>query len=126
MILFAEAKAPASYEVNVMKNLLLCGAALMLTACSTSQIIAVGPQSYTLSATRCGICEPVSGYVTEQASNYCMAQHRFLIVRNIDGNHLQPWAPGSATINFSCVTENDPEYVRPDMRHGDGVITVTH
>jgi hypothetical protein len=109
-----------------MRSLLLVGALLALAACVTGKVIAIGPQSYTLSATRCGLCEPVAGYVTEQASNYCAEQHRFLILRNIDGNHMQPWTPGSATINFSCVTQDDPEYVRPIMRKDDGVVTVAH
>jgi hypothetical protein len=107
-----------------MKTLAVSFLAILMQGCTTSAVVQVGPQSYSLSATRCGVCEAVSGYVTVQASNYCMAQHRFLIVRNMSGNNMQPWAPGSATINFSCVESDDPEYVRPTMRKDNGVTTI--
>ncbi len=108
------------------KALYLAAASLVLAGCVTSSVVAIGPQSYTLSATRCGLCEPVNAYATEQAGKYCVAQGRYLIVRNISGNNLQPMFPGSATINFSCVTEDDPEYQRPNMRKDDGVLTINH
>ena len=88
------------------KNTLVMGT-LILSACTTSGIMTTGPDTYTLSATRCGLCAPVTGYVTEQATAYCAAKHESLNVRNISGNNMQPMFPGSATITFSCTTPVD-------------------
>jgi len=78
-----------------------CGA--LLTGCVTSAVVSTGPQTYSLSATRCGLCAPVSSYVASQAAAYCKSQGKQLLVNNISGNNLQPMFPGSATINFSCI-----------------------
>jgi hypothetical protein len=49
---------------------------------------------------------PVSAYVTDEASKYCVSQGKQLIVSNISGNNMQPMFPGSATIIFSCAAVN--------------------
>lgn len=77
-----------------------------LCGCSTSPVVSTGPQTYSLSATRCGMCEPVSAYVTEEASKYCQSQSKHLVVQNINTSGNQPPFPGSATINFSCLSED--------------------
>jgi hypothetical protein len=85
----------------------LVAVTLLATACTTSGVMTTGPGTYTLSATRCGLCAPVSGYVTQQATAYCATQHASLVVKNINGNNMQPMFPGSATITFSCGMELD-------------------
>lgn len=90
--------------------------ALTLAGCVTGTIVPSGKDSYTLSATRCGFCEPVQGYVTEKASSYCMTLGKNMVVRNITGNFVQPWAPANATIAFSCLSKDDPEYIRPPLQ----------
>jgi hypothetical protein len=83
--------------------------ALALAGCATSAVIPTGPETYSLSATRCGLCTPVSGYVTEEASKYCQSQGKHLVVNNVTGNNMQPMFPGSATINFSCVSQDNAQ-----------------
>jgi hypothetical protein len=87
--------------------ILIAAIAILSTSCATSGVQSTGPQTYSLSATRCGLCAPVSSYVTEQATNYCKGQSKQLVVINIIGNNLQPMFPGSATINFRCATPID-------------------
>ena len=62
-----------------------------------------------MSATRCGLCVPVSSYVTTKAADYCKSLGKQLVVRGITGNNMQPMFPGSATIDFSCVATADAD-----------------
>jgi hypothetical protein len=60
----------------------------------------------------------------EQAGKFCVAQGKYLIIRN--QNVIQEIGHDIATVNFSCVTADDPEYQRPNLRKDDGVLTVNH
>jgi hypothetical protein len=95
-----------AYHMNVLKQLLLIGYLVEVTGCATSPVTPTGPQSYSLSATRCGLCVPVTSYVTGEANKFCDSHEKHMIVRNVTSNNMQPMFPGSATINFECVREN--------------------
>lgn len=97
---------------------------VLLAGCATGRVSPAGKDTYIVSATRCGFCEPVQGYVTQIAAQYCTELHKNLLVRNISGNNVQPWAPGNATITFSCLNDSDPEYTRPNLRKDNGVTTI--
>lgn len=94
-----------------MKGLTITFFMLTVAGCATSSVIQVGPNSFTLSAKRCELCEPAQGAATEQASKYCIAQGRYLLVRNT--SVIKEFGHDVATINFSCVTADDPEYKIP-------------
>jgi hypothetical protein len=61
---------------------------------------------------------------SKAANDYCAKQQRFLIIRNTqssgdvqeNGEHTQ--------LVFSCVTADDPEYTRRDLRPDNGVTTI--
>ena len=55
-----------------MKGLAFSFLMLSGAGCATSSFIQVGPNSYTLSAKRCELCEPAQGAATEQAGKYCI------------------------------------------------------
>lgn len=93
-------------------QILAAAMAVYLAGCATSAVQSTGPQTYSLSATRCGLCAPVSSYITEQATNYCNGQGKQLVVININGNGMQPMFPGSATINFRCAAPVDTTAVQ--------------
>lgn len=89
-------------------------AVALVVGCSTGPITQSGKDTYILSATRCGACAPVQGYVTQQAALHCASLGKNLVVRSITGNNLQPWVPGNATIVFNCLSSDDPAYKLPD------------
>ena len=89
------------------RRLFAVSATIIIGGRATSAVVSTGPQTFSMSATRCGLCAPVTSYITEQAANYCPSQSKQLVVRNITSNNLQPMFPGSATINFSCVSPSD-------------------
>jgi len=78
-------------------------------ACLTSPVTPTGPQSYSLSATRCGLCEPVTGYVTVAANKYCQNLGKRMVVRMSRPTTTNQCSRGSATINFDCVAETPTE-----------------
>lgn len=81
-------------------------AVIALSACATSPVTSTGPDTYSLSATRCGLCEPVTSYVTQEAGKYCQSQGKHIAVLGVSSNDRQPMFPGSATINFTCSSDN--------------------
>ena len=99
--------------MNKLKAGVSLGAVIGISACTTSPVVVTGPQSFSMSATRCGICVPVASYVTEQAGKYCQTQNKDIVVKSVTSNNMQPMFPGSATINFECVAH---KAVTPPLR----------
>jgi hypothetical protein len=80
-------------EGSNMRIAIFAAMAVLLTGCVTGAVTSVGKDTYTMSASRCGICEPVQGYVTSKAGAYCNSIGKNLVVRGVTGNNVQPWAP---------------------------------
>jgi hypothetical protein len=94
-----------------MKRLVISILVLAGAGCATSSVVQVGPGLYSLSVKRCDLCSSAPGAATEQAGQYCVAQGKYLVVRGM--NVIPEFGHDVATINFSCVTADDPEYTRP-------------
>jgi putative hemolysin len=96
---------------------------LTLAGCGVpSDVVPVGPDSYMVSATALGVIAsqaPIGA--ARAASNYCEKQGRHMVIRRID-NAALVGGPVSNTMVFSCVTGNDPEYRRPNLRHEPDVV----
>ncbi len=105
-----------------------CAVALALASsgCVTGRVSEVGRDTYLVSASRCGICEPVQSYVTTIAAGYCAELGKAMLVRTMNGNYAQPLFPGSATLTFSCLAKDDPRYQELQLRKDDGVLTIEH
>ena len=50
------------------------------------------------------------------ANSYCESQQNHMILRRIDASAL------SIDVIFSCVSESDPEYQRPNLRKDPSVV----
>ena len=53
----------------------------------------------------------------QQANLYCAAMRKFMIVRRMDNQGMAALGGESTTLIFGCVNEDDPEYIRPNLRH---------
>src|SRR5579885_1016451 len=106
------------------KYVTLAAAALVLSGCSTSQVVPAGKDSYVVSATRCGTCAPAQAAVLQQANSSCAAQGKYMQISNMDGGTHFGGFPSNATLLFSCLNESDPEYQRPTLRKDNGVNTI--
>jgi hypothetical protein len=52
----------------------------------------------------------------QKASKYCPDQGKVVRVRNTSGEGVTGWKSASSTLVFSCISEDDPESTRPDLR----------
>jgi hypothetical protein len=101
------------------KNVALIGTSLALTACvNTSQVVPMGKDSYMITGQAHGGLNSGQSNVAavEQANAYCTSLHRYMIVRRLDTSGVAAFGGETARLVFSCVTENDPEYQRPNLR----------
>jgi hypothetical protein len=91
---------------------------------STSEIVPAGRDSYLLMATsRGGLFagqERIDGL--KAANRYCEQQDRHMIIRRTDTNGIPGVGPMTNSLVFSCVTDFDPEYGRPNLRHDPNVV----
>jgi hypothetical protein len=93
--------------------------ALVLAGCvGASEIVPMGKDSYLVTGHATGGLNAGKGMIeaTKQANAYCAAQQRYMIVRRTDNGGSAAWGGESAQLIFSCVTADDPEYGRPNLR----------
>ena len=92
----------------------------VVAGCSTpSAITSYGKDSYILSVDDIwGGNSPgrLQVKAAQDANAYCAQQGKVLRVRNTSGQGTTGWTSTSSTLIFSCITENDVENMRPDLR----------
>jgi hypothetical protein len=93
--------------------------ALMLAGCvGASEIVPMGKDSYLVTGHATGGWNAGKGMIdaTKQANAYCAKQQRYMIVRRTDNAGNAGFGGESSQLIFSCVTADDPEYARPNLR----------
>ena len=109
-----------------MKHYFLPVVAVFLTACqSSSAVIQAGKDTYMVSS-QVGGCVGCSASVQslKTANEYCGKQGKYVAIRNSQtSTNNYGYQVGNELI-FSCVSQNDPENTRPNLRKDDGVITI--
>jgi hypothetical protein len=105
-------------EVSDMKITIAALATLLVGCVSTTDVVPVGKDSYLISGRANGGLNAGKGTIqaTQKANAYCASQNKFMIVRRIDTNGNAAVFGESASLYFSCVTQDDPEYQRPNLR----------
>jgi len=97
----------------------------LLAGCTTGPVVAAGKDSYIVSASTVPGATPASAKVLIAANQKCASMDKVVIVRNLDAKEAVLFQnEGSATLVFSCVDKNDPEYLRPNLRKDNGVTTI--
>lgn len=103
-----------------MRKVMLVPAAAALFGCATtSDVVPYGKDSFLLSSG-----DVWGGYsqgtlqvkAAQRASSFCAERGKVFVVRNTGGQGIQGWTSTSSTLIFSCVSENDPEYQRPNLK----------
>jgi hypothetical protein len=56
------------------------------------------------------------------ANQYCDALGKHMIIRRTDTNGIAGLGPVTASLVFSCVASDDPEYQRPNLRSDPNVV----
>jgi hypothetical protein len=52
----------------------------------------------------------------QEANKFCNQMGKQMVVRNTNNEGVQMWTGTSSGLIFSCISEKDPEYVRPALR----------
>jgi hypothetical protein len=101
-----------------MKPWILAAIATLAGCVSTTDVVPVGKDSYLISGRANGGLNAGKGTIqaTQKANAYCATQHKFMTIRRVDTNGNAAVFGESANLYFSCVTEDDPEYVRPNLK----------
>lgn len=98
---------------------LLSLAALAVAGCaSSSGVLKLGPDTYSVSA----VAPPGEGGRTgaqrialTEANQHCAQQSREILVTNMAGSS-DPMGRGGFQVTFRCLSKGDPELMRPDFQ----------
>lgn len=61
---------------------------------------------------------------TKAANAYCAKQTKFMVIRHTETGGNAGFGGEHSNLIFSCVTEDDPEYQRLNLRKDNGVSTI--
>ena len=103
------------FMLNRRSTFILSLSVLLASCVSTSPIVPMGKDSYMITGSGNGY--PSSrgqskALAAQQANEYCANMKKLIVVRRMDSDMFGT----VTTLVFSCVNEDDPEYVRPNLR----------
>lgn len=104
---------------KIIRALIVLGLPLLIGCAVASDIVPVGKDSYMVTAP-----ETIGGkgriLVVNAANKYCASQDSHMIMRRMDASGL------AVSLMFSCVSEDDPEYQRPNLKKEPNIIIENH
>jgi hypothetical protein len=99
---------------------MLC-ALLSMTACaSMSEITPIGKDTYMIANSSVAMGEGggnLKAKLIQEASRFCATQSKLLMLVGFSSADMAFGRPASADITFRCLLENDPEYIRPNIKY---------
>lgn len=108
-----------------MKHVLLTSIALILTGCvSTSQVLPMGKDTFTVSATSDGFRDAAAARNSafNKATEQCTRIGKSFMFVN---ESIMPTRMGidtTVTIIFRCLADTDPQYTRPNIENSPQII----
>jgi hypothetical protein len=109
-----------------MRRIGIIAALVMFSACQTSsQVVQAGKDTYMVSS-HVAACVSCSASVQslKTANEFCLKQGKYVSIRNSQSTtNAFGYEVGNELI-FSCITEADPENIRPSLRNDIGVLTI--
>ena len=100
-------------------------AAAVLSGCvSTSEVLEMGKDTYSVSATADGMRSAASARQSafEAGRDTCAKQGKRFMLANESMSRTRMWIDTTVDVTFRCLNENDPEYVRPQIRQAPDVV----
>ncbi len=100
-------------------------AAMGLSGCvSTSQVLEMGRDTYSVTATADGFRDAASARESafEAGSKKCASLGKRFMFTNESTVSTRMGIDTTVTVTFRCLNENDPEYARPNIRQAPGVV----
>lgn len=96
-----------------------------LTGCvSTSQVLEMGKDTYSVSATADGYRDAASARQSafEAGAQKCAALGKKFMLVNESTARTRMGIDTTVNVTFRCLNESDPEYARPNIRQSPDVI----
>ena len=100
-------------------------AAAVLSGCvSTSEVLEMGKDTYSVSATADGMRSAASARqrAFEAGREMCTKQGKRFMLANESTSPTRMWIDTTVDVTFRCLNENDSEYVRPRTRQVPDVV----
>lgn len=100
---------------------------LAIAGCvTTSEVVPAGKDSYMIGASAAGGTEGGQSLIaaTKAANAYCAALKKVMLIRNTTTGGSAGLGGEHSNLIFSCVSPDDPEYTRPNLRKDNGVTVI--
>ena len=108
-------------------SLALALTATALSGCvSTTEIVPAGKDSFMIAGAAQGGMNSGHSIIaaTKAANDYCAKQGKVMQIRNTSTAGSAGFGGEHSNLIFSCLSADDPEYTRPNLRKDNGVSTV--
>jgi hypothetical protein len=115
-------------EMARAKSVAFFGAAFSaaaLTGCvSTSQVLDMGRDTFSVSATSDGFRDAASARQSafQAGAQKCAAMGKRFMFVNESSGRTRMGIDTTVNVTFRCLSETDPEYARPDVRQSPSVV----
>jgi len=107
------------------KKLFLLPIAVFAASCTmTGDIVPTGPDSYMISTGACPACGGTTKSTTmayKEAGEFCMSQGKRLLKSNMTNDRWFNEA-GETVLEFRCLDEDHPAFIRADERRDSDII----
>ena len=106
------------------KLFLLAVAGLLVSCMMASDIVSTGPDSYMISTVACPACGGTTKSTSiayKEAGEFCMSQGKRLLKSNMTNDRWFNEA-GETVLEFRCLEENHPAFIRADERRDSDII----
>ncbi|WP_147300285.1 hypothetical protein [Paraperlucidibaca baekdonensis] len=108
-----------------MKKVLLLPIVGLVVSCTmTGDIVPTGPDSYMISTVACPACGGTTKSTTmafQEAGQFCMSQGKRLLQSNMTNDRWFNEA-GETVLEFRCLDEDHPAFIRADERRDSDII----
>lgn len=109
---------------NLILTLAIITSVLLGGCLSTSQVLEIGRDTYSVSATGDGFRDAASTRQSafEAGSNKCAALGKRFMLMNESTARTRMGIDTTVNVTFRCLSENDPEYARPYIQKAPDVV----
>ena len=108
-----------------MRRLIFVFLAVLDVSCTmTGDIVPTGPDSYMVSTVACPACGGTTKSISmayREAGQFCMSQGKRLLKSNMTNDRWFNEA-GETVLEFRCLDESHPAFIRADQRRRSDVI----
>ena len=91
----------------------------------TSEIVNTDPDTYLISSAACPACGGSTKAITvalQKASTFCTQQGKVMLRKSVSKENLNYAGAGGSSLEFRCLNQDHPKYIRADGARDSDVI----